>query len=35
MDDPQLEGKVARIPLVTEDCDDEGTLFSSSQLNVT
>ncbi|KAH9020058.1 carotenoid ester lipase precursor [Lactarius hengduanensis] len=29
------QGKVARIPFVTGDCDDEGTLFSLSQTNVT
>ncbi|KAH9058058.1 carotenoid ester lipase precursor [Lactarius vividus] len=29
------EGKVARIPFVTGDCDDEGTLFSLSQTNIT
>ncbi|KAH9035785.1 carotenoid ester lipase precursor [Lactarius pseudohatsudake] len=29
------QGKVARIPVVTGDCDDEGTLFSLSQTNVT
>jgi hypothetical protein len=37
-DDPQKlvrQGKVARIPFVTGDCDDEGTLFSFSQLNIT
>ncbi|KAF8260204.1 carotenoid ester lipase precursor [Lactarius quietus] len=38
VDDPQKlvqQGKVARIPFVTGDCDDEGTLFSFTQLNVT
>jgi hypothetical protein len=38
VDDPQKlveQGKVARIPFVTGDCDDEGTLFSITQLNVT
>ncbi|KAF8272602.1 Alpha/Beta hydrolase protein [Lactarius quietus] len=38
VDDPQKlvqQGKVANIPFVTGDCDDEGTLFSFSQLNVT
>lgn len=37
-DDPQTlihQGKVARIPFVTGNCDDEGTVFSFSQLNVT
>ncbi|KAF9018964.1 carotenoid ester lipase precursor [Hymenopellis radicata] len=37
-DNPQRlvqQGKVANIPFVTGDCDDEGTLFSLSQLNVT
>ena len=37
-DDPQKlvqEGKVARIPLVAGECDDEATSFSLSQLNVT
>ncbi|KAJ7268042.1 carotenoid ester lipase precursor [Mycena rebaudengoi] len=29
------QGKVANIPFVTGDCDDEGTLFSFSTLNVT
>ncbi|KAI0265664.1 carotenoid ester lipase precursor [Gloeopeniophorella convolvens] len=29
------QGSVANIPFVTGDCDDEGTLFSLSQLNVT
>ncbi|OBZ75691.1 Lipase 1 [Grifola frondosa] len=29
------EGKVANIPYVTGDCDDEGTLFSFSTLNIT
>jgi acetylcholinesterase len=36
--DPQqlvLQGSVANIPLVTGDCDDEGTLFSFSTLNIT
>jgi len=38
VDDPQKlvqQGKVARIPFITGDCDDEGTLFSLSQVNVT
>ncbi|KAI9434682.1 Alpha/Beta hydrolase protein [Lactarius indigo] len=38
VDDPQKlvqRGKVARIPFVAGECDDEGTLFSLSQLNVT
>jgi len=37
-DNPQqlvLQGSVANIPLVTGDCDDEGTLFSFSTLNIT
>ncbi|KAI3620784.1 carotenoid ester lipase precursor [Moniliophthora roreri] len=29
------QGKVAKIPIVSGDCDDEGTLFSLSTLNVT
>ncbi len=29
------EGMHARVPVVTGDCDDEGTLFSLSQLNIT
>ncbi|KAF5328571.1 hypothetical protein D9758_017735 [Tetrapyrgos nigripes] len=29
------QGKVAKIPIVSGDCDDEGTLFSFSTLNVT
>ncbi|KAG1741514.1 Alpha/Beta hydrolase protein [Suillus paluster] len=36
--DPQdlvLQGSVADIPFITGDCDDEGTLFSFSSLNVT
>ncbi|KAH9060193.1 carotenoid ester lipase precursor [Lactarius vividus] len=36
--DPQKlvqQGKVARIPFVAGECDDEGTLFSLSQTNVT
>ncbi|KAF8272605.1 carotenoid ester lipase precursor [Lactarius quietus] len=38
VDDPQKlvqQGKVACVPFVTGNCDDEGTLFSVSQLNVT
>lgn len=38
VDSPQKlvqKGIVARIPLVSGDCDDEGTLYSLSQLNVT
>jgi hypothetical protein len=38
VDSPQKlvqQGIVARIPLVSGDCDDEGTLYSLSQLNVT
>ncbi|KAF8877142.1 carotenoid ester lipase precursor [Gymnopilus junonius] len=37
-DNPQRlvqQGKVANIPYITGDCDDEGTLFSLSTLNVT
>ncbi|KIJ19264.1 hypothetical protein PAXINDRAFT_8620 [Paxillus involutus ATCC 200175] len=37
-DDPQKlvqQGLVADVPFVTGDCDDEGTLFSLSNLNVT
>ncbi|KAF8838081.1 alpha/beta-hydrolase [Paxillus ammoniavirescens] len=37
-DDPQklvLRGLVADVPFVTGDCDDEGTVFSFSTLNVT
>ncbi|CAA7261544.1 unnamed protein product [Cyclocybe aegerita] len=37
-DNPQRlvqQGKVAKIPYVTGNCDDEGTLFSLSSLNVT
>ncbi|KAF5392596.1 hypothetical protein D9757_002272 [Collybiopsis confluens] len=37
-DDPQKlvqAGQVAAIPIVNGDCDDEGTLFSLSSLNVT
>ncbi|KAJ7480555.1 carotenoid ester lipase precursor [Mycena latifolia] len=37
-DNPQRlvqQGKVANIPFVTGDCDDEGTLFSLSTLNIT
>ncbi|KAG6833097.1 hypothetical protein H0H87_011508 [Tephrocybe sp. NHM501043] len=30
-----IEGKVANIPFITGDCDDEGTLFSLSSLNIT
>ncbi|OJA14825.1 hypothetical protein AZE42_11599 [Rhizopogon vesiculosus] len=30
-----LQGSVANIPFVTGDCDDEGTLFSFSTLNIT
>ncbi|KAL0577126.1 hypothetical protein V5O48_004879 [Marasmius crinis-equi] len=29
------QGKVANVPIVNGDCDDEGTLFSLSTLNVT
>uniref|UniRef100_A0A8H7XSW5 Carboxylic ester hydrolase n=1 Tax=Psilocybe cubensis TaxID=181762 RepID=A0A8H7XSW5_PSICU len=37
-DNPQnlvQQGKVAKIPYVTGNCDDEGTLFSLANLNVT
>ncbi|KIY62880.1 alpha/beta-hydrolase, partial [Cylindrobasidium torrendii FP15055 ss-10] len=37
-DEPQTlvtAGKVSAVPIVNGDCDDEGTLFSFSQLNVT
>ncbi|PSR79565.1 hypothetical protein PHLCEN_2v6976 [Hermanssonia centrifuga] len=37
-DDPQqlvLQGSVANIPFVSGDCDDEGTLFSLTTLDVT
>jgi len=37
-DEPQklvLEGRVADIPFVSGDCDDEGTLFSLSTANIT
>ncbi|KAK2464104.1 hypothetical protein APHAL10511_003852 [Amanita phalloides] len=37
-DDPQRlvsQGKVANIPFVTGDCDDEGTVFALSTLNIT
>jgi len=37
-DNPQRlvqAGKVANIPIVSGDCDDEGTLFSLSTLNIT
>jgi acetylcholinesterase len=37
-DNPQRlvqQGKVARIPFISGECDDEGTLFSLSQTNVT
>ncbi|KAI0322091.1 carotenoid ester lipase precursor [Amylostereum chailletii] len=29
------QGKVANIPFITGDCDDEGTLFSLANLNIT
>ena len=38
LDDPQKlvqKGTIARIPFVSGDCDDEGTLFSLSQTNIT
>ncbi|KAJ7748213.1 carotenoid ester lipase precursor [Mycena maculata] len=37
-DNPQRlvqQGKVANVPFITGDCDDEGTVFSLSTLNVT
>ena len=37
-DDPKKlvqQGKVARIPFISGDCDDEGALFSLSQTNIT
>jgi carboxylesterase type B len=37
-EDPQVlaqQGQVAAIPIINGDCDDEGTLFSLSNLNVT
>ncbi|KAI0056007.1 carotenoid ester lipase precursor [Artomyces pyxidatus] len=37
-DDPQqlvLQGSVSSVPFVTGDCDDEGTLFSLSNANIT
>ncbi|RDB14741.1 Lipase 4 [Hypsizygus marmoreus] len=37
-DNPQKlvqQGKVANVPFITGDCDDEGTLFSLSTLNIT
>ncbi|KAG6897134.1 hypothetical protein C0992_003914 [Termitomyces sp. T32_za158] len=37
-DNPQqlvLEGKIAKIPFVTGSCDDEGTPFALSSLNIT
>ncbi|KAG6908771.1 hypothetical protein DXG01_003383 [Tephrocybe rancida] len=30
-----LEGKVANVPFITGSCDDEGTLFAISTLNIT
>ena len=30
-----LEGKVADVPFIIGNCDDEGTLFALSQLNIT
>ncbi|KAH9970751.1 Alpha/Beta hydrolase protein [Lactifluus volemus] len=30
-----LDGKVADIPFITGDCDDEGTMFALSSLNIT
>lgn len=38
VDNPQVlvqQGNVARIPAVLGNCDDEGTLFTLTQLNVT
>ena len=29
------EGKVADIPFITGDCDDEGTLFGLANANIT
>lgn len=37
-DNPQAlvaQGKVANVPMINGDCDDEGTLFSLSSLNIT
>ena len=37
-DNPQRliqQGKVADVPFITGECDDEGTLFSLSTLNIT
>ncbi|GJE92623.1 carotenoid ester lipase precursor [Phanerochaete sordida] len=37
-DDPQVlvqQGRVADVPFVTGDCDDEGTIFALSNLNIT
>ncbi|KAJ3555359.1 hypothetical protein NM688_g2623 [Phlebia brevispora] len=37
-DDPQqlvVNGRVANVPFVTGDCDDEGTLFTLALLNIT
>ncbi|KAK0460006.1 carotenoid ester lipase precursor [Desarmillaria tabescens] len=37
-DNPQRlveQGKIANVPIVSGDCDDEGTLFSFASLNVT
>ncbi|KAK0201512.1 carotenoid ester lipase precursor [Desarmillaria ectypa] len=37
-DNPQRlveQGKIANVPIVSGDCDDEGTLFSLASLNVT
>ncbi|KAJ7886362.1 Alpha/Beta hydrolase protein [Mycena leptocephala] len=37
-DNPQRlvqQGKVANVPFITGDCDDEGTIFSLSTLNIT
>ncbi|KAK7458144.1 hypothetical protein VKT23_010052 [Stygiomarasmius scandens] len=37
-DNPQRlvqQGKIANIPIISGDCDDEGTLFSFSTLNIT
>jgi acetylcholinesterase len=38
VDDPHKlvqQGEVARIPFISGDCDDEGTLFSLTQTNIT
>jgi acetylcholinesterase len=30
-----LQGKIADIPFITSDCDDEGTLFALYSVNIT